>query len=106
MLSTVAFTVCFAVWTLFAIVGIKIKQELSLDDSQFGLLVATPVLTGALSRLFLGLLSDKFGGRGVFALLMFGEGFGRSFIQDLSVAMALVSLPGTLAMVRWLGRLG
>ena len=43
---------------------------------------------------------------GVFALLMFGEGFGRSFIQDLSVAMALVSLPGTLAMVRWLGRLG
>ncbi len=70
MLSTVAFTVCFAVWTLFAIVGIKIKQELSLDDSQFGLLVATPVLTGALSRLFLGLLSDKFGGRRVFALLM------------------------------------
>ena len=42
----------------------------------------------------------------MFALLMFGEGFGRSFIQDLSVAMALVSLPGTLAMVRWLGRLG
>ena len=65
-----AFTVCFAVWTLFSIVGIRIKQELSLDDSQFGLLVATPVLTGALSRLFLGLLSDKFGGRGVFALLM------------------------------------
>jgi len=66
----VAFTVCFAVWTLFAIVGIKIKQELSLDDSAFGLLVATPVLTGALSRLFLGLLSDKFGGRRVFAALM------------------------------------
>jgi len=66
----VAFTVCFAVWTLFSIVGIRIKQELSLDDSQFGLLVATPVLTGALSRLFLGLLSDKFGGRRVFALLM------------------------------------
>lgn len=70
ILSTGAFTVCFAVWALFSIVGIKIKQELSLDDSEFGLLVATPVLTGALSRLFLGLLSDRFGGRRVFALLM------------------------------------
>jgi NNP family nitrate/nitrite transporter-like MFS transporter len=68
--STAAFTICFAVWTLFSIVGIKIKQELNLDDSEFGLLVATPVLTGALSRLFLGLLSDRFGGRRVFALLM------------------------------------
>lgn len=70
ILSAGAFTVCFAVWTLFSIIGIKIKQELGLDDSEFGLLVATPVLTGALSRLFLGLLSDRFGGRRVFALLM------------------------------------
>mgnify|MGYP001091697095 CR=1 FL=1 len=70
IVSTAAFTVCFAVWTLFSIVGIEIKQELGLDGAEFGLLVATPVLTGALSRLFLGLLSDKFGGRRVFALLM------------------------------------
>ncbi len=70
ILSTVAFTICFAVWTLFSIIGVKIKQELALDDSEFGLLVATPVLTGALSRFFLGLISDKFGGRPVFSLLM------------------------------------
>jgi NNP family nitrate/nitrite transporter-like MFS transporter len=69
-LSTIAFTLCFAVWTLFSIVGVRIKQELGLNDSEFGLLVATPVLTGALSRLFLGILSDKFGGRRVLALLM------------------------------------
>lgn len=69
-LSTVAFTLCFAVWTLFSIVGVRIKQELGLNDSEFGLLVATPVLTGALSRLFLGILSDKFGGRRVLTLLM------------------------------------
>jgi NNP family nitrate/nitrite transporter-like MFS transporter len=68
--STVAFTLCFAVWTLFSIVGVRIKQELGLNDSEFGLLVATPVLTGALSRLFLGILSDKFGGRRVLAVLM------------------------------------
>lgn len=69
-LSTLAFTVCFAVWTLFAIVGVKIKQELNLNDSEFGLLIATPVLTGAVSRIFLGILSDQFGGKLVFAVLM------------------------------------
>lgn len=70
ILVTGAFTVCFAVWTLFSIVGIEIKKELNLHDSRFGLLVATPVLTGALSRLFLGLLSDRFGGRRVLTVLM------------------------------------
>jgi NNP family nitrate/nitrite transporter-like MFS transporter len=69
-LATLAFTACFAVWTLFSIVGVKIKQELGLNDSEFGLLIATPVLTGALSRMFLGVLSDRFGGRRVFAVLM------------------------------------
>ena len=38
-LSTFAFTVCFAVWTIFAIIGIQIKKELGLNDTQFGLLV-------------------------------------------------------------------
>ena len=30
-ISTVAFTLCFAVWTLFAIIGIRIKPELGLS---------------------------------------------------------------------------
>jgi len=38
--STLAFTVCFAVWTIFSIIGIRIKQELGLSDTQFGILVA------------------------------------------------------------------
>ncbi len=37
--STFAFTVCFAVWTIFAIIGIQIKKDLGLSDTQFGLLV-------------------------------------------------------------------
>ncbi len=68
--STLAFTVCFAVWTIFSIIGIKIKQELGLSDTQFGILVATPILTGSLSRLFLGIWTDQYGGRIVFTLLM------------------------------------
>ena len=50
--STLAFTVCFAVWTIFSIIGVQIKQDLGLNDTEFGLLVATPILSGSLSRIF------------------------------------------------------
>jgi len=40
--STAAFTVCFAVWTIFSIIGIRVRQELGLTETQFGLLVGTP----------------------------------------------------------------
>ena len=69
-LSTFAFTVCFAVWTIFSIIGIQIKQDLGLTDTQFGLLVATPILTGSISRMFLGIWTEQFGGRIVFPLQM------------------------------------
>jgi NNP family nitrate/nitrite transporter-like MFS transporter len=69
-LSTVAFTACFAVWTIFSIIGVAIKAELGLNEFQFGLLVATPILTGSLTRLFLGVWTEKFGGRIVFPLQM------------------------------------
>ncbi len=69
-LSTLAFTVCFAVWTIFSIIGVKIKQELGLNETQFGLLVATPVLTGSISRIFLGVWTDQIGGRIMLPLQM------------------------------------
>ncbi len=69
-LSTIAFAVCFAIWTIFSILGIQIKQDLGLNDTQFGLLVATPILTGALSRLILGIWTDQYGGRIVMTLTM------------------------------------
>ena len=69
-LSTFAFTVCFAIWTIFSILGVQIKQDLGLNDTQFGLLVATPILTGALSRLILGIWTDQYGGRIVMSLTM------------------------------------
>ena len=69
-LSTIAFTVCFAVWVMFSIIGIPIKANLGLNETQFGLLAATPILTGSLFRLPLGMLTDKVGGRIVFFVLM------------------------------------
>ena len=61
---------CFAVWMIFAVIGVPIKAQLNLNETQFGLLASMPVLTGALVRLPLGLWGDKYGGRLVFFLLM------------------------------------
>lgn len=69
-MNTVGFTACFAVWVMFSIIGIPIKTGLSLSDTQFGLLAATPILTGSLLRLPLGMMTDKFGGRPVYFWLM------------------------------------
>ncbi len=69
-LSTFAFTVCFAVWTIFSIIGVQIKEELGLTDTQFGLLAGTPILTGSLIRLVLGIWTDQYGGRIVYTLVM------------------------------------
>ena len=65
-MSTIAFTVCFAVWTIFAIIGIQIKRDLNLNETQFGLLVGTPILSGSLIRIALGVWTDQYGGRIVY----------------------------------------
>ncbi len=70
IVSTVAFTVCFMVWMMFAVIGIPIKKTLDLNSTQFGLLMAMPVLTGSLVRVPLGIWTDRFGGRIVMTLLM------------------------------------
>ena len=70
IVSTLAFTVCFMVWMMFGVIGIPIKKALDLNSTQFGLLMATPVLTGSLIRVPLGIWTDRFGGRLVMAILM------------------------------------
>ncbi len=69
-LSTVAFTTCFAVWTIFSIIGIQIQKDLGLSETEFGLLVGTPILSGSLIRLILGIWTDQYGGRVVYTTVM------------------------------------
>src|SRR5690625_7389253 len=69
-LSTIAFTICFAVWTVFSIIGIEIRQELNLSEFQYGLLIATPVLTGSVIGIILGGWSERYGGRLVYSAQM------------------------------------
>ncbi len=68
--STLAFTICFAVWTIFAIIGVQIKKDLGLSETQFGLLVGTPIFTGSIIRLALGVWTDQYGGRRVYTVVM------------------------------------
>jgi len=70
IMSTLAFTVCFMIWMMFAVIGVPIKQQLGLNETEFGILIATPVLTGSLIRVPLGMWTDKFGGRLVMLILM------------------------------------
>ncbi len=70
IVSTLAFTVCFMVWMMFAVIGIPLKKSLDLNSTQFGLLMAMPVLSGSLIRVPLGIWTDKYGGRNVMAVLL------------------------------------
>jgi NNP family nitrate/nitrite transporter-like MFS transporter len=79
-LSTIAFTVCFAVWMIFAIIGVKIKQELGLSNFQFMLMSSLPVLSGSLVRLLLGVWTDQYGGRRVFPVIMLAGGVATYFL--------------------------
>ncbi|MCB2091857.1 MAG: MFS transporter [Alphaproteobacteria bacterium] len=83
-LSTFAFTVCFAIWTIFSILGLQIKQDLGLTDTQFGILVAMPVLTGSLSRLLLGIWADQYGGRIVMTLTMIASAISTYLLSSIS----------------------
>lgn len=71
-LSTTAFTLLFAVWLMFAVIGIPIQKEFALTEVQFFWLGAIAILSGSLWRLAFGILTDRVGGKVVFtALLVF-----------------------------------
>lgn len=70
VLSTVGFTVFFAVWVMFAVVGIPLRKELGLSDGEFALLAAIPILMGSILRVPVGILTDIVGGRIVFTALL------------------------------------
>lgn len=95
--SFLHFDISFMLWVLLGALGIYIAESLGLGPAQKGLLVATPILTGSLLRVPLGLLSDRFGAKKVgVALLVFlfvplalGWQTGDSLSQLLAVGLLL-----------------
>jgi len=114
--STLAFTVCFMVWMMFGVIGVPIKKTLGLNGTQFGILTATPVLTGSLIRVPLGMWTDKYGGRIVMFVLMiscvvpiwligYATEFWQYLVLGLFVGIAGGSFSvGTPYVARWFPR--
>lgn len=71
-LGTLSFGICFAAWGLISAFAVQFRQRLGLSGTETALLVAVPVLLGALARLPMGILADRFGARTVFSVLMMG----------------------------------
>lgn len=114
--STLAFTACFTVWMMFGVIGVAIGKTLALNATQLGLLMATPVLSGSLVRVPLGILTDRLGGRVVMAALMAATvpavwllGYATQYWQFLLIGL-FVGLAGgsfsvgTPYVARWFAR--
>ena len=72
IVSTMAFTVCFACWVFNGVLIAHLvgSNVIRFDTTEISWLLATPIFTGAVSRVPLGMLTDRFGGRIVFFCLM------------------------------------
>jgi nitrate/nitrite transporter NarK len=68
--ATISFALSFAAWGLVGGLASVFSGLYELTASQTALLVAVPVLLGSLARLPMGILTDRFGGRGVFTALL------------------------------------
>ena len=69
-LALLAFTVSFYGWALLGPLGPDLQDDLGLSDVQLSIAVAVPVLLGSLMRIPMGVLTERFGGRRVFAWLL------------------------------------
>ncbi|MBI4297531.1 MAG: NarK/NasA family nitrate transporter [Chloroflexi bacterium] len=71
-MNTLAFTVCFAAWMMNGVLVTFLvnKGIYHWDRAQMGWLIGIPVLTGAITRLPVGILTDRYGGRVIFPLVM------------------------------------
>lgn len=64
--ATLAFAANFSVWTLYAVLGLELRETLALNATQLGLFFSAPVLTGALGRIPAGWLSERYNPKTVY----------------------------------------
>ena len=82
VVTTLGYIGCFAVWTIFAIIGVEIQRQYGLSDTEFGLLVGAPFLSGSLMHVVLGLWADRHGGRRLFLAVMIVAAVATWFVAD------------------------
>lgn len=89
-LNTLAFTICFAVWTFNGVMVTYLVDNnvFQWGAVEIGWLLGIPILTGSVLRLPLGVLTDRYGGKWVFVVLllccaipMYLVAYATSFVQ-------------------------
>jgi MFS transporter, NNP family, nitrate/nitrite transporter len=112
-LSTGSFAVCFAVFGSVSAMMPLLRERLGLDSVQVSLALALPVLLGSLARIPLGILTDRFGGRRLFAIVMacstvaavlmgFVSSYAELLVYGLLVGIGLASFSiGGASVGRW-----
>ena len=91
LLATLASTTGFWAWMSIAPLQKTYATALGLNEGQISLMLATPVLVGALGRIVVGALTDRLGGRKMFTAILLGS----------VPAVLLVALAGSLKLY-WL----
>jgi len=116
-LSTIAFTIMFAVWLMLGILGLEMKKDaaLMLGDTasamsadelksavqgRFEWLLAVAILSGSLLRLNFGIWADRYGGRNMMVVLLLVSAIPTYWLahassyQELMICAALFGLAG------------
>ncbi len=70
ILATLASTVGFWAWMAIAPLQNIYATEMGLDQGQISIMLAMPVLVGALGRIVVGAMTDRFGGRRMFTVVL------------------------------------
>lgn len=69
-LATLAFTISFWAWNIIGPLGVRYADPMGLSAGEKSLLVSIPVLVGSVGRILVGALTDRFGGRVMFTVLL------------------------------------
>ena len=103
-LATIAFAVTFSAWGMLAPIAPDIQDELGLSNIETSVMISIPVVLGALLRIPLGLLTDRIGGRRVFAIMLVYSagaallvGFASSYAALLGAGFLLGAAGATFA---------
>ncbi|MCI0485380.1 MAG: NarK/NasA family nitrate transporter [Blastocatellia bacterium] len=70
VLATGAFAVCFAIFGSVSAMMPILRKRLDLSPIEVSVAIAVPVLLGSLGRIPLGMLTDRYGGRLIFSIVM------------------------------------
>ncbi len=96
-LSTIGFTLMFAVWLMFGILGVEIQKEFNLTNPELFWITSLAVLNGSMWRLPAGMLADRIGGKKVMLYLLLSGAVASvavSFANSYPMLLVLAFLVG------------